>query len=108
MYFISTYWYGIGVLIALGGLGVWYGIRTQKRQNLAKGVVGLGNLAGRHYNEFTAAMGAPTDIEKQLANNTQEWVKIVTWRAGGYEIVLMFDDQDIFNRIVSESRYSTF
>lgn len=70
MYFISTYWYGIGVLVALGWFGIWYGIRTQKRQNLAKGVLRLGHMAGKRYDEFTAALGAPTDVERKLANNT--------------------------------------
>lgn len=104
-YFVSSYWYAIGVLIAIGGWGVWYGIRTQKRQNLAKGVLKMGNMVGKRYSEFETNMGTPTDIDQRLASNTNEWVKIVTWQAGGYQIIIMFDKDDVFDHIVSESRY---
>lgn len=108
MVFLNSYWYGIGILLGIVGVGIWYLVRVKQRQKVAKGVLGLGNLVGRHYSAFTAAMGSPTNVEKTIAKNTGEWVKIATWRAGGYEIIIMFDKDDVFNRIVSESRYSSF
>jgi len=104
MVIISSYWYVLGALLAVGIWGMWYGVKTQKRQNLAKGFLKLGNLEGRHYDEFRAAMGDPTDVNKRIAQNTQKPVTVVTWSAGGFEIIIMFDDKNIFNQIISASR----
>ena len=95
MYIVSSYWYGIGALLALCGFGVWYGIRTQKRQNLAKRVIKLGNMAGKTYHEIESALGAPADVNRFITTNTNEWVKNVAWRAGGYQIIIMFDKNDV-------------
>ena len=103
--FWINYWYAIGILFGIAGIGIWYISWVKKRQKLAKGVLSLGNLVGKHYNEFKVAMGSPVDVDKRIAQNTQTWVKVATWQAGGYQIIIMFDENDIFDHIVSESRY---
>jgi len=104
-FYMYAHWYMIGILVVVAGVTIWNISWVKKRQHLAKGLLSLGNLDGKHYNDFTAAMGAPFDVGKRIAPDTQESVKVVTWQTSGHQIIIMFDKNDIFDHIVSEKKY---
>lgn len=80
---------------------VWLSLVARKK--LAKAVQSLGNMGGKHYDEFVAALGAPAEQNRVRINDGNEMATNAAWRAGGYEIVLMFNDNDRCIRLVSES-----
>ncbi len=86
-------------LVFVGAVG--YLLKTRARQKLAKAVMSLGNMRGKHYDEFVAALGEPAERKRVQAED--KMVTNVTWRAGGYEIVIMFDDDDRVVKVVSEA-----
>lgn len=78
-------------------------IKLQKRQNLAKAVVKMGDGEGKTFNDFQDTMGAPTNIDVQDDPTTGEMTTIATWCSGGYEIKVKFDEFGQYVKVVSEA-----
>ena len=78
-------------------------LQFSARKKLGKAIMSLGNMGGKPYDAFVAALGEPAERNRICINDANEMATNVTWRAGGYEIVLMFNDNDRCIRLVSES-----
>ena len=102
MIIFTTYWYvwgsALGVAIAL----FVHSMIKISAERLNKKFISLGNMTGKSYNEIVSVVGRPVSIEKTLAKNTQKWVKIVTWSRGKYSMVIMFDNNDRCDHIISQ------
>ncbi len=102
-YFVNGYYYGIGALLGIAIVCFVYAFFALRRLALAKKFVELGDMTGKSFQEIESVVGAPTSIERTVATNTGEPIKIVTWSRWKFCIVIMFDENDMFDHIVSES-----
>ena len=103
LYFVNPYYYLIGALLAIAIVCFVYAFLAFRRQALAKKFVKVGNMNGKSFQEVESVVGAPTSIERTVATNTGEPIKIVTWSRWKFCVVIMFDKNDMFDHIVSES-----
>jgi len=87
--------------VLIGGISAT--IKLQKRQNLAKGVLKMGDGEGKTFIDFQNALGVPTDIDVQDDQETGEMITTATWSAGGHGIIIKFDEFGVFAKVVSES-----
>ena len=105
MYFISTYWYGIGVLLAIAIGCFWYcGVIAQSKQMNNK-FIALGDMRGKTLKEIENFVGPAKEYDRKIAKNTGEWVTVATWSKGKYQIVIMFDKNGVYDHIVSQGMY---
>ena len=105
MYFISTYWYGIGVLLAIAIGCFWYCGIIAKSKKMNNKFIALGDMKGKTLKEIEDFVGIAKEYDKRSAENTGEMVTRATWSAGKYQIVIMFDKNEVFNHIVSQGMY---
>lgn len=62
-------------------------------------------MTGKSLSEIEAAAGPANEYLRKTDKNTGEPLTIATWSKGKYQIVIMFDSENIFNHIVSQGRY---
>jgi hypothetical protein len=95
----------ISVLTTVGGIIMYLLIGAAVKtpgKLLASKFASLGNMSGKSYSEIKSVVGA----ESSIARKTTEEGEVVTirqWMATGYHIVLLFDSNDMFIGISSET-----
>ncbi len=105
MYIIGTYWYGIGVMLAIAIGCFWYCYIIAQSKKMNNKFIALGDMSGKSLKEFEEFVGPAKEYDKKIANNTGEWVTVATWSKGKYQIVIMFDEDGIYDHIVSQGMY---
>lgn len=96
----------ISILTTLGGI-VLYAIMGAAVKApgavLATKFQSLGDMSGKTYNEIKSVVGAENSISTQV-NDEGEVIKIRQWISTGYHITLLFDSNDNFICISSETK----
>ena len=96
----------ISVLTTIGGLILYaiIGAAVKAPGNLlATKFQSLGNMSGKTYEEIKKVVGVENSISSTV-NDAGEVIKIRQWISTGYHITLLFDSEDNFICISSETK----
>lgn len=95
----------ISILTTVGGILMYLVISALVRTPgafLQKKFQSLGDMSGKTYNEIRRVVGPESSVSRTTAGDGS-LVTIRQWISTGYHIVLMFDANDIFIGISSET-----
>lgn len=95
----------ISILTTVGGIILYFimgAIAKAPGKVLASKFALLGNMSGKTYNEIKKVVGVENAVSRKTTDDGQV-VTIRQWMATGYHIVLLFDSEDNFIGISSET-----
>ena len=93
------------ILPIFGGLLMYLFISMAVRtpgKNLARKFASLGDMSGKSYAQIKSVVGVENAVSRK-AMDDGSIVTIRQWMATGYHIVLLFDSNDMFIGISSET-----
>ena len=96
----------ISILTTIGGIILYaiMGAAVKAPGNiLAVKFQTLGDMSGKTYNEIKSVVGVENSISTTV-NDAGEVIKIRQWMSTGYHITLLFDSDDNFICISSETK----
>lgn len=96
----------ISILTTIGGIILYAIIGAAVKAPgavLATKFASLGDMSGKTYNEIKRVVGVENSVSSTV-NDAGETIKIRQWMSTGYHITILFDANDNFIGISSETK----